>query len=137
MDTPQAHRLAATLLRIALGVMYLAHSVVLKFFTFTLTGTAQYFESIGLPGFLAYVVFAAEAIGGVLLLFDIQTRVVTLVLIPVLFGATWAHAGNGWVFNAANGGWEYPIFLIVVSMAVALLHPGATLVPRARVRADA
>ena len=46
------------LLRVALGIMFIAHSVVLKYFTFTLAGTAQYFASIGLPASLAYVVFA-------------------------------------------------------------------------------
>lgn len=113
------HRAGATLLRVALGIMFIAHSVVLKYLTFTLAGTAQYFASIGLPAFLAYVVFALEAVGGVLLVLGIRTRWVALGLIPVLIGATWAHVGNGWVFNAPNGGWEYPLFLIVISLVVA------------------
>jgi putative oxidoreductase len=112
-------RAGATLLRVALGVMFIAHSVVLKYFTFTLAGTAQYFVSIGLPAFLAYVVFALEAVGGVLLVLGIRTRWVALGLVPVLLGATWAHVGNGWVFNAPNGGWEYPVFLLVISLVVA------------------
>jgi putative oxidoreductase len=109
-----------TLLRVALGIMFLAHSVVLKYFTFTLAGTAQYFASIGLPAALAYAVFAAEAVGGVLLVLGLYTRWVALALVPVLLGALWVHAGNGWVFNAPNGGWEYPLFLIVISVVVAL-----------------
>jgi len=108
------------LLRISLGVMYLTHSIVLKLFTFGLAGTAGYFESIGLPGALAYAVFAAEAIGGVLLLANVATGWVSLGLLPILGGAFWAHSGNGWVFSANGGGWEYPLFLIVVSVAVAL-----------------
>jgi len=108
------------LLRISLGVMYLTHSVVLKLFTYGLAGTAGYFESIGLPGGLAYVVFFAEAIGGILLLANVGTRWVSLGLVPILAGALWAHAGNGWVFSATGGGWEYPLFLIVVSVALAL-----------------
>lgn len=111
---------AASLLRVSLGVMFLAHSVVLKLFVFGLAGTAGYFESIGLPGWLAYAVFAAEAIGGVLLVANIASGWVSLALVPVLAGALWAHSGNGWVFSNANGGWEYPLFLIVVSVAVAL-----------------
>jgi putative oxidoreductase len=107
------------LLRVALGIMFIAHSVVLKYFTFTLAGTAQYFASIGLPAALAYVVFAAEAVG-VLLVLNLYTRWVALGLVPVLLGALWVHAGNGWVFNAPNGGWEYPLFLIVISVVVAL-----------------
>ena len=117
-------RAGATLLRVALGIMFIAHSVVLKYFTFTLAGTAQYFVSIGLPGFLAYVVFALEAVGGVLLVLGIRTRWVALGLVPVLLGATWVHVGNGWVFNAPNGGWEYPAFLIVISLVVAAQNAG-------------
>jgi putative oxidoreductase len=117
-----------TLLRVALGIMFLAHSVVLKYLTFTLAGTAQYFASIGLPASLAYVVFAAEAVGGVLLILGLYTRWVALALVPVLLGALWVHAGNGWVFNAPNGGWEYPLFLIVISVVVAL----QAMVPAAR-----
>ena len=116
------------LLRVALGIMFIAHSVVLKYFTFTLAGTAQYFASIGLPASLAYVVFAAEAVGGVLLILGLYTRWVALALVPVLLGALWVHAGNGWVFSAANGGWEYPLFLIVISVVVAL----QAMVPAAR-----
>jgi putative oxidoreductase len=111
---------ATALLRVSLGVMFLAHSVVLKLFTYGLAGTAGYFESIGLPGALAYVVFAAEAAGGVLLLANVATGWVSLGLIPILAGALWAHSGNGWVFSNANGGWEYPLFLIVISAVVAL-----------------
>jgi putative oxidoreductase len=117
-------RAGATLLRVALGIMFIAHSVVLKYFTFTLAGTAQYFVSIGLPGFLAYVVFALEAVGGVLLVLGIRTRWVALGLVPVLLGAMWAHLGNGWVFNAPNGGWEYPLFLVVISLVVAAQAAG-------------
>jgi putative oxidoreductase len=112
--------LSSGLLRVSLGVMYLTHSVVLKLFTFGLAGTAGYFASIGLPSGLAYVVFAAEALGGLLLLANVATGWVSLALIPVLAGAFWVHAGNGWVFSNAGGGWEYPLFLIVVSVVVAL-----------------
>ncbi len=66
--------LGAALLRVSLGVMYLAHAVLLKLLTFGLAGTAGYFASIGLPGWLAYATFAAEAAGGVLLLLGVQAR---------------------------------------------------------------
>jgi putative oxidoreductase len=108
------------LLRISLGIMFIAHGLILKYFTFTLAGTAQFFQSIGLPGPLAYVVFLAETIGGILLLINFRTRWVALALLPVLFGAAWVHLGNGWVFSNANGGWEYPLFLIIISVVVAL-----------------
>jgi putative oxidoreductase len=117
----QQVRYAQILLRVTLGVMYLTHSVVLKGLVYGLPGTAQYFESIGLPGLLAYGVFAAEAIGGGALIAGIATRAVSLALVPILAGALWAHAGNGWVFSNAGGGWEYPLFLILASLVLAVL----------------
>jgi putative oxidoreductase len=115
----------ALLLRVALGIMFIAHSVYLKGMVFTLAGTAQFFASIGLPGPLAYVVFAMEAVGGVMLILGVRTRIVSAALVPVLIGATWAHAGNGWLFTNPNGGWEYPLFLVIAALAQALLGNGA------------
>jgi len=120
MSSLDTNRLGSTLLRVTLGLMFVAHSVLLKYFVFTLPGTAQYFASIGLPAFLAYVVFALEATGGILLILGVQTRRVALALVPVLLGATWAHLGNGWVFSNQGGGWEYPLFLVVAALVVAL-----------------
>jgi putative oxidoreductase len=112
-------------LRVALGVMYLAHSIVLKWMTFGLAGTAGFFSKIGLPGWLAYATFAAEAAGGVLLVLGIYTRWVALALMLPLLGAIiWVHGANGWVFTAPGGGWEYPAFLIAASIALALLGDG-------------
>ena len=48
----------------------------------------------------------------------------------ILLGATALHAGNGWVFNAPNGGWEYPAFWTVTLVVQALLGPGAFSVGR-------
>jgi putative oxidoreductase len=118
-------QLAAFVLRLSLGIMFLAHSVILKYMTFTLAGTAQFFESLGLPAALAYLTFAGEALGGIALVLGFKSRLVSAALIPILLGAFWVHSGNGWVFSAANGGWEYPLFLIIVSGVVALLGNGA------------
>jgi putative oxidoreductase len=118
-------QVASAILRITLGVMYLTHSVLLKVMVFGFAGTAQFFESIGLPAAFAYLTIFAEAIGGALLVLGIGTRAVALGLIPILIGATWVHAGNGWVFSNTGGGWEYPVFLIVVSVVVALLERGS------------
>ena len=114
----------AFVLRVALGAMFVAHAL-LKYFVFTLPGTAQFFGSLGLPSWLGYVTFAAELVGGVLLLLGIHARYVAAALVPILLGATWAHAGNGWVFSAPNGGWEYPAFLTIASFVQVLLGDGA------------
>ena len=124
MSESRRIELAAALLRTGLGVMFIAHAL-LKYFVFTLPGTAQFFESLGLPGVLGYATFAAELVGGVMLVLGVYTRTVAFALVPVLLGALWAHAGNGWLFSAPNGGWEYPAFLVLVSIVVGLLGSGA------------
>ena len=115
---------AALLLRLSLGTLFIAHAL-LKLFVFTLPGTAQFFQSLGLPGALGYVTFAAELVGGALLIAGLHARWVALALVPIMLGATWVHAGNGWLFSAANGGWEYPAFWTVTLFVQALLGDGA------------
>ncbi len=116
---------AIFLLRVALGTMFIAHSLLLKLFVFTLPGTATFFASIGLPGWFAYLVFTAEAIGGIMLVLGIQARWAALALAPILAGATWAHSGNGWMFGYANGGWEYPLYLTLLAVVQFMLGDGA------------
>lgn len=112
------------LLRAALGVMWIAHAL-LKYFVFTLPGTAQFFASVGFPGWSAYPIFAVELVGGVLILLGVYARQISVLLVPVMLGAASVHLGNGWVFSAPNGGWEYPVFLTVASLALGLLGDGA------------
>ena len=112
------------LLRVTLGVLLFAHGA-LKVFVFTLPGTAGFFESVGFPGFLAYVVVPAEVLAGVALLAGFRTRLVAAATIPVLIGAASVHLGNGWLFSSANGGWEYPVYLIVAALAQSLIGDGA------------
>jgi putative oxidoreductase len=113
-----------TLLRVALGLMWIAHAL-LKLIVFTLPGTARFFASVGFPAWLAYPVFAAELAGGCALLLGIYPRQAALLLVPVMAAAAWVHAPNGWVHTSPGGGWEYPVFLVVASVALWLIGDGA------------
>lgn len=123
--TPTQREAGIGLLRISLGVMFLAHGLLLKVLTFGMAGTAGFFVSLGLPAWTAYATAGGEIIGGALLILGILTRPVALAVTPILLGALVVHAGNGWVFSAPNGGWEYPAYLLVLSLAQALLGTGA------------
>ena len=114
----------ATLLRVASGALFLAHGL-LKVNVFTVAGTVSYFESLGLPGFFAYMTIFAELAGGTALILGVATRLAALATIPVLLGALWVHSGNGWVFSGEGGGWEFPAFWVLVQVAIALLGSGA------------
>ncbi|MDI5933548.1 DoxX family protein [Halomonas kalidii] len=123
----QPHAIA--LLRIALGVMTLAHGLM-KVFLFTVPGTVGYFESLGLPGFLAHLTILAEVGGGLALILGVYTRWISLALVPVLLGAAWVHLGNGWVFSNEGGGWEFPVFWAIALLVQAGLGSGSLTLSR-------
>lgn len=114
----------ALLLRIALGAMFIAHAY-LKLAIFTVPGFEGFLTKIGLPAILAWPIILAELLGGIALLVGFYARAVSIALLPVLLGAVVVHAGNGWLFNAPNGGWEYPAFLAVTALALGLIGDGA------------
>lgn len=125
----------ALILRVVLGGLFLAH-FSLKFFVFTPAGTAAFFHSLGLPGFLAYVTMAAELFGGLALIFGIYARLVAVALIPLLIGTiVTVHGANGFFFNNPQGGWEYPAFWSVTLLVFALVGDGAFALARTRIPA--
>jgi len=125
MRNPELVDVAALLLRLALAAMFFAHAR-LKLRVFTIPGTVKYFESLGVPGVLAYFTIAAETGGGLLLLFGIGTRWVALALVPLILGTiVLVHGKNGWLFSNKDGGWEYPAFWIVGLLVLAALGDGA------------
>lgn len=122
---------AALSLRVALGVMFVAHAY-LKIAVFTPAGFAGFLGQVGLPALLAWPIILAELLGGLAILVGFHGRVVSVLLLPILLGALAIHAPNGWVFNAPNGGWEYPAFLALTALAHGLLGDGALALKPAR-----
>lgn len=122
--------LGAAILRIALGVLFLAHAY-LKIAIFTPAGTVQFFQSLGLPGVLAYLTIAAELLGGIALIVGWQVRVVSLALIPVLIGSIiFSHGQFGFFFSNEGGGWEFPAFWAVALLVQALIGGGTAALTR-------
>jgi len=125
--------------RVALGLMFIAHAL-LKYVVFTIPGFAAFLGQAGFPEVLAWPTVLAELLGGVAIVLGVYSRVVALALIPVLVGALFVHVPNGWLFTAANGGWEYPAFLVVAAVSHVLTGEGAfalkpTVLPAAAVSA--
>jgi putative oxidoreductase len=116
----QGTDLSILLVRVSLGAILIAHSL-LKFFVFTLAGTAGFFESVGFPGWAAYLVAPLELLAGSLLIAGYKVKVVAAVVLPVLLGAAYVHLGNGWLFTNKNGGWEFPVLLVVLAFSL-LVH---------------
>lgn len=124
MNTARTAPYAALLLRVSLAILFFAHAG-LKFFVFTPVGTAKFFESVGVPGWMAYVTMTWEFLGAIALLVGFKPRLAALALIPVLLGAIFTvHGAAGFWFTNANGGWEYPAFWIVGLISLALIGDG-------------
>ncbi|WP_323035717.1 DoxX family protein [Pararhodobacter sp.] len=114
----------AFITRLSLGGILLAHGL-LKLMVFTIPGTVGYFASLGLPPVAAYLTIFAEIVGGAAIVLGLYTRLAAILSIPVLLGALWVHAGNAWVFSAEGGGWEFPLLLVLLAVAVAVQGGGA------------
>jgi putative oxidoreductase len=116
----------ALLLRVAMGLLFIMHGAYLKLFIFTMPGTGQFFQSLGLPGWFAWLVLLYETIGGIMLIVGIYTRWVAIFLgVHLLFAAYLGHWGNGWLFTNQGGGWEFPAFWAIACFALALIGDGA------------
>jgi putative oxidoreductase len=117
--------LAGLLLRVAVGILFLAHAW-LKYKVFTPKGTADYFQSLGVPRFLGPFSIVIEMLGGAALILGVGTRVVALLLIPQMLGTiVLVHGKKGFWFTNEGGGWEYPALWIVCLLAIALVGSGA------------
>ena len=116
---------AALLLRVSLGIMFLAH-VGLKLFVFSIPGFVGYFGSLGLPAVLAYAVIALELFCGLALVLGVYAPLVALPLALEMLGTiVFVHGANGWLFANKGGGWEFPAFWFVGLITLYLLGDGA------------
>lgn len=115
---------AATLLRLALGGLFLAHGLT-KLLVFTPAGTAAYFQSLGLPGALGCFTIVAELGLATALLLGVYARWIGLLGVPLLLGTIASvHGANGFSFANSGGGWEYPAFWALALVVLFLLGDG-------------
>lgn len=121
---PRTAAYGALVLRVALGLVFLAHGLF-KVVVLSLPATAAFFVRHGFPGWTAYPVSGIELLGGVLLVAGLATRAVSLALLGVVLGAFRVHWQNGWYFGSPNGGWEFLAVLVAGLVGLMLLGPGA------------
>ncbi|MFC4558411.1 DoxX family protein [Virgibacillus kekensis] len=102
------------LLRIVLGLVFFAHGVTK--FQDGIGNTVGWFESIGLPGFLAYAVGTIEVVGGIAVILGIGTRIVALLFSIVLVGAIFTvKLPNGFL-----NGYAYDLILLTIAIYMVL-----------------
>lgn len=111
--------LTTFLLRIVLGVSFFVHGLVK--FQGGIGNIVGWFESIGIPGFLAYVVGAVELAGGIALILGLGTRVVSALLTLVMVGAILkAKLAIGFLGTAEMAGYELDLAFLVIALFLAV-----------------
>lgn len=118
----QKYEWSLLVVRVILGITFLVHGVAK--FQMGLGNVAGYFQSLGIPGFLGYVVALIEFIGGVALILGLGTRIVSALVGVVMMGAIFtAKLPAGFMGNATAAGYELDLALLC--MAVALIFSGS------------
>ncbi|MGJ9384422.1 DoxX family protein [Salipaludibacillus sp. CF4.18] len=108
------HEIGTLLLRVVLGIVFLAHGS--DKFLGGIENTVGWFDSVGVPGFLAYVVATIELVGGIALILGIGTRIVSVLLALILIGAIIrVQLAVGFL-----GGYAYDLVLLIVSVHLLL-----------------
>ena len=103
------------ILRIILGLTFLIHG--LDKFQGGIANTAGYFDSIGIPGFLAYIVATIELLGGIALIVGLGTRIVGILFAIIMIGAIFtAKLSLGFLGNGQMAGYELDLILLAASI---------------------
>lgn len=118
--------LGLTILRVVLGVIFIAHG--LPKLTGGIEGTAEFFGMLGIPAPLVAAWFIAllETLGGLMLLIGFVVTPVSLLLVAhMLAGIILFHAPNGfYVIGPGHDGVEFNLVLIAALLAMVFCGPG-------------
>lgn len=108
--------IVSLIMRVVLGIIFVFHGV--DKFQMGLSNVEAWFSSMGIPGFLAYVVAVIELVGGIMLIVGLFTRYVSVLLVVILIGAiVTAKLSAGLLGNGNMAGYELDLGFILV-----LLH---------------
>ena len=117
------YEIGLLILRVVLGITFLIHGIAK--FQMGLGNVAGWFESIGILGFLGYVVAFIELLGGIALILGIGTRIVSALIAIVMVGAIFtSKLSLGFIGEVAAG---YELDVALLAMAVVLVISGSQL----------
>ncbi|WP_174733368.1 DoxX family protein [Mesobacillus harenae] len=119
----QKYEVSLLIIRVFLGVTFLFHGMAK--FQMGLGNVAGWFESIGIIGFLGYVVAFIELFGGIALILGIGTRIISTLIGLVLLGAIFTVKFPIGFIGAEAAGYELDLALL--AMAAVLVISGSQL----------
>ncbi|MDQ0971030.1 DoxX family protein [Neobacillus sp. 179-C4.2 HS] len=107
------------ILRVVLGVTFFIHGLVK--FQGGIENIVGWFDSIGLPGALAYGVAVLEMAGGLALILGLGSRIVSGLFVVLMLGATVkVKLAGGFLGNGQGAGWELDLALLAMALFIAI-----------------
>lgn len=109
----------ALILRVVLGIIFFVHGLVK--FQGGIGNTVGWFDSIGIPGGIAYVVAIIELVGGMALIVGFGTKIVSALLVLLMIGATLkVKLAVGFLGNGQMAGYELDLALLAIALYLAI-----------------
>lgn len=113
------YEIGTLILRVILGFTFFIHGLVK--FQGGIENIAGWFESIGLPGFLAYAVALLEMVGGIALVIGLGSRVISALFVLLMLGATFkVKLAGGFLGNGQGAGYELDLALLAMALVIAI-----------------
>ncbi|MEC1179031.1 DoxX family protein [Metasolibacillus meyeri] len=109
------NEIGKVILRVVLGLTFFIHG--LSKFQGGIANTAGFFDSIGIPGFMAYIVAIIELLGGIVVIFGLGTRIVSTLLALIMVGAILTvKLPAGFLGDGQMAGYELELLLLAMSI---------------------
>jgi uncharacterized membrane protein YphA (DoxX/SURF4 family) len=108
------NEMGAFLLRVVLGIVFLAHGAAK--FQGGIENIVGWFDSIGLPGGLAYIIATIELVGGIALILGIGTRIVSALIGFIMVGAIFTVQLEAGFLD----GYAYDLVLLMIAVYLVL-----------------
>lgn len=119
----------STIMRVVLGILFLAHGI--SKFQMGLGNVAGWFDSVGVPGSLAYIVGPLELVGGILLIVGLFTRYVSALFVLMLLGAiVTVKLSAGLLGSGGGAGYELDLAFMLVALYLSVAKPAPLSVDR-------
>lgn len=110
---------SALILRVVLGIAFFVHG--LTKFQGGIENITGWFESIGLPGFLAYGVAFLETVGGIALIVGLGTKVISTLFALLMAGAILkVKLAAGFLGDGQSAGYELDLAFLAMAVSLAI-----------------
>ncbi len=106
--------ISTLILRVVLGISFFIHG--LDKFQGGIENTAGWFDSIGIPGGLAYVVATIELVGGIALIIGLGSRIVSVLISFIMLGALFTVSLN----TGFLAGYELDLAFLTMAVVIAI-----------------